>query len=89
MDKEMGGAFPTDKLDRSNYASWDYNIHQFVLGHGYMSTIHGENETMSDSAHKDFSICGEAANRILCCLASFLQGQMLGYILDTKTSKEA
>ena len=50
----MGGVLPTEKLDRRNYASWEYKMHQYLPGHGYWSYIHGENEVAPKSAHKDF-----------------------------------
>ena len=54
MDRGMGGALPTEKLDRSNYASWEYKMHHYLLGHGYWSYIHGENEVVPEPTHKDF-----------------------------------
>ena len=52
----MGGALPTEKLDRNNYTSWEYKMHQYLLGHGYWSYIHGENEVVLESTHKDFPV---------------------------------
>ena len=52
----MGGALPIEKLDKSNYASWEYKMHQYLLGHGYGSYIHGENEVAPESTHKDFLV---------------------------------
>ena len=55
MDRGMGSSLPTDKLDRSNYASWSYKMHQYLLGHGYWSYVEGTNDTTPESTHKDFS----------------------------------
>ena len=35
MDRGMASSLPTEKLDRSNDASWSYKMHQYLLGHGY------------------------------------------------------
>ena len=35
MDRGMASSLPTKKLDRNNYASWSYKMHQYLLGHGY------------------------------------------------------
>ena len=32
MKAQMGRAFPTEKLDRSNIASWKYKMHQYLVG---------------------------------------------------------
>ena len=50
----MGGALPTEKLDRSKYAYWEYKMNQYLLGHGYWSYIHGENEVAPKLTHTDF-----------------------------------
>ena len=34
MDRGMASSLPVEKLDRSNYASWSYKVHQYLLGHG-------------------------------------------------------
>ena len=39
MDRGMVGALPTEKLGRSNYATWEYKIHRYLLRHGYWSYI--------------------------------------------------
>ena len=80
MDRGMGGALPIKKLDRSNYASWEYKMHQYVFGHGYFSYIHGENEVAPKSAHKDFPVWEQATSRVLHCLVSCVHDKMLGYI---------
>ena len=33
----MASSLPTEKLDRTNYASWSYKMHQYLLGHNYWS----------------------------------------------------
>ena len=44
MDRSMASSFPTEKLDRNNYASWSYKMHQYLLGHGYWSYVDGAND---------------------------------------------
>ena len=55
MDREMRSSLPTEKLDRRNYESWSYKMHQYLLGHGYWSYVEGDNDATPNSTHKDFS----------------------------------
>ena len=34
----MGNSLPTEKLHRNNFASWEYKMHQYLVGQGYWST---------------------------------------------------
>ena len=54
MDRGMASALPTEKLDRNNYASWSYKMHQYLLGHEYWSYVDGANHTAPDSTNRDF-----------------------------------
>ena len=83
----MGSSLPTEKLERGNYASWQYKMDQYLLGHGYQSYIEGVNEVAPEAMHKDFSTWEMAASRVLYSLASCVHDQMLGYIRDAKTLK--
>ena len=47
------------------------------------------NEVAPDSAYNDFPAWEQGASNVLYCLASCVQYQMLGYIRDEKTVKEA
>ena len=49
MDKAMGSSVPTEKLERINYASWVYKMHQYLVGHGYWSYIKGPRCKQSSS----------------------------------------
>ena len=89
MGRNMSSSFPIEKLDRSNYASYFYKIHQYLLGHGYWSYVEGANEIAPDLSHKDFLRWEQAASRVLYFLASCVHGQLLGYIQDVKMPKEA
>ena len=37
----MGSSFPMDKLDHNKYTSWEYKMHQYLVGQGYWSYIKG------------------------------------------------
>ena len=85
----MGSSLPTEKLDRSNYTSWSYKMHQYLLGHGYWSYVEGANDATPDSTHMDFLAREQSASRVLYCFASSISDQRLSYIRDAKTPKEA
>ena len=67
MDRGMASSLPTEKLDRSNYASWSYKMHQYLLGHGYWSFVEGTNEVAPEPSHKDFQVWEQGASRVLYC----------------------
>ena len=48
----MASSLPTEKLDRNNYASWSYKMHQYLLGHGYWSYIEGANHAAPESTQR-------------------------------------
>jgi hypothetical protein len=89
MNKQMGNSLSTEKLERGNYVAWEYKMHQYLLGQGYWNYVEGVNEAAREPTHKDFSAWQQAASRVLYCLASCVHDQMLGYIKDAKTPKEA
>jgi hypothetical protein len=89
MNKKMGNSLPTEKLERGNYVVWEYKMHQYLLGQGYWNYVEGANEAAPDPTHKDFSAWQQVASRVLYCLASCVHDQILGYIKDAKTPKEA
>ena len=64
-------------------------MHQYLLGHGYWRYVEGANVASPDSAHKYFPAWERGASRVLYYLASCVQDQMLNYIRDAKTPKEA
>ena len=39
MNTQMGSALPSEKLDRNNFASWEYKMHPYLVGQGYWSYI--------------------------------------------------
>ena len=42
----MAGSLPIEKLNRNNYASWSYKMHQYLFGQGYWSYVEGANEVV-------------------------------------------
>ena len=54
MNKRMGSSLRIEKLDRSNYASWAYKMHQYLLGHGYWRYVEGANDASLEPTHRDF-----------------------------------
>ena len=87
MDRGMASSLPTEKLDRSNYASWSYKMHQSLLGHGYCRYVDGANDATPESTHRDFLAWEQAANRVLytCCMRE----RIFNYIRDARTTKDA
>ena len=59
----MGSALPTEKLDRTNYTSWEYKMHQYLVGQGYWSYIQGAHENQPDSTHANYPAWEQAASR--------------------------
>ena len=87
MDRSMASSLPTEKLDRNNYASWSYKMHQYLLGHGYWSYVKGANDVAPESTHRDFPAWEQSASRILYCFESCVGEQLLSYVCDAKTPK--
>ena len=40
----MASSLLTEKLDGSNYASWSYKLHEYLLGYGYSSYVDRAND---------------------------------------------
>ena len=85
----MGSALPTEKLDRTNYMSWEYKMHQYLVGQGYWSYIQGAHENQPDSTHANYPAWEQATSSVMYCLALCVHDHMLGYIRDSKTPNEA
>ena len=89
MDRNITSSLPTEKLDRSNYVSCSYKMHQYLLGPNYQSYVEGANVAALESTHKEFLVLEQGVSRVLYYLASCVHDQMLDYIKDAKTPKEA
>ena len=61
-DRAMGSSLPIEKLNRSNYVSWAYKMHQYVLRHGYWSYVEEANEVPLEPAHRDFPTWEQVAS---------------------------
>ena len=48
----MASSLLTEKLDRNNYASWSYKMHQYLLRHSYWSYVEGANDTAPELTHR-------------------------------------
>ena len=72
-----------------NFASWEYKVHQYLVGEGYWTYIEGAHETQTNPTHADYPSWEQVASRVLYCLASCVHDHMMGYIREAKTPKEA
>ena len=89
MDRCMASSLPTEKLDRTNYASWSYKMHRYLLKHGYWSYVDGANDVVPDATHRDLLASEQVASRVMYCFVSSVSDQLLSHIRDAKTPKEA
>ena len=62
MNTQMGSALPSEKLDRNNFASWEYNMHQYLVGQGYWGYIKGAQENRPDPKDVDYGTWEQAAS---------------------------
>ena len=81
MNTKMGSALPNEKLDRNNFASWEYKMHQYLVGQGYWSYIKGAHVDQPGLKTPEYAIREQAASRV--------HDHMLSHIRDTKTPQEA
>jgi hypothetical protein len=89
MDRGVGSFLPTEKLDRTNYASWSYKMHQYLLGHGYWSHVDGANDTAPDPTDADYPAWEKLASTVMYFFTSCVGEQLLSYIRDAATPKVA
>jgi hypothetical protein len=89
MDRGVGSFLPTEKLDKTNYASWSYKMHQYLLGHGYWSYVDGAHDTAPDPTDAGFAAWEKSASKVMYCFASCVGEQLLCYIRDAGTPKAA
>ena len=83
----MGSALPSEKLDRNNFASWEYKMHQYLVGQGYWSYIEGAHIDQPIKTAPQYATWVQAASRVMYCLATCVHDHMLGYIRYTKFSR--
>jgi hypothetical protein len=89
MDKRVGSFLPTEKLDRTNYASWSYKMDQYLFGHGYWSYVDGANDTAPNPTDADNPVWEKLESRVLYYFASCVRDQLLSYVRDATTPKAA
>mgnify|MGYP006970522917 CR=1 FL=1 len=56
MNTQMGSLFPTEKLDRNNFASWVYKMNQYLVKQGYWGYIDGAQAIKPNQIDKDYQI---------------------------------
>ena len=69
MNTQMESALPTEKLDRNNFAAWEYKMYQYFVSQSYWSYIEGAQENQPNLAHADHPTWEQTASHILYCLA--------------------
>ena len=89
MNTQMGSALPSEKLDRNNFASWEYKMHQYLVRQGYWSYIKGAHKDQPGLTAPEYATWEQAASRVMYCLATCVHDHMLDYIREAKTPKEA
>ena len=85
----MGNSLPSEKLDRNNFAFWEYKMHKYLFGQGYWSYIKGAQENKPAPKDADYSIWQQAVSRVMYCFATGVNEHLLGYIREAKKPKEA
>ena len=70
MNTHMGSVLLVEKVERSNFASWEYKMHQYLVSQGYLSYVEGGQENQPNSAHIDYPAWEQAASCMLYCVAS-------------------
>ena len=70
MNTQMGIRLPNEKLDRNNFACWEYKMHQYLVGQGYWSYIEGAQESQPTPAHTDYLVREQETSRVLYYLES-------------------
>mgnify|MGYP002775871015 FL=1 len=85
MNTQMGSSLPSEKLDRSNYSSWEYKMNQYLVGQGYWSYINGAQENKPEITNANYPTWEQGASRVMYCLATCVHDHMLSHIRDAKT----
>ena len=68
--------------------SWEYKMHQYLVGQGYWSYVEGVHKNQPNPAHANHPTWEQAVSRVLYCLGSCIHDHTPGYIRDVKTPKE-
>ena len=70
IDMKIGSSLPSEKLDCTNFASYKYKMHRYLVRQGYWSYIEGAQESQPNPTHVDYLVWEKATSRVLYCLAS-------------------
>ena len=85
----MGSSLPSEKLDQSNYSSWEYTMTQYLIDQDNESYINCAQENRHDSKNANYPTWEQATSRVIYCLVTCVHDHMLSHIRDAKTPKEA
>ena len=89
MNTQMGSSLPSEKLDQSNYSSWEYKMNQYLVGQDYWSYITGALENKPEITNGNYLVWEQGASPVMYCLEKYVHDHMLSHIRDAKTPKEA
>ena len=89
MNTEMGSSLLSEKLDQSNYSSWEYKMNQYLVGQRYWTYINDGQENKPEITNANYPTWEQGANRVMYFLATCVHDHMLSHIRDAKTPKEA
>ena len=66
MNTQTGSALRSEKLDRNNFASWEYKMHKYLVGQGYWSYIEGAHIDQPIETAPQYATWVQAASRKPC-----------------------
>ena len=86
----MASSLPREKLDRTNYASWSYKMHQYLLGHGYWSYVEGANDAAPEPTQRlpNVGAIGEQGFILLCIMCGRTTVELCSGCADAKGAWE-
>ena len=88
MNTQMSNSLHSEKLDHNNFSSWEYKMHQYLVGQGYWSYIKGALETKYDITNVDYPTWQQGPNWVIYCLATCVYDHMLSHIRDRRRLKK-
>ena len=87
MNNQMGSALPNEKLDRNNFASWEYKMHQDLVRQGYWTYIKGAHEEQPGLTTPEYATWQQDTSRILYYLTTCVHDHMLSHIRRCKDTQ--
>ena len=89
MNTQMGSSLASEKLDQSNYSSWEYKMNQYLVGQGYRTYINNAQENKPEITNANYPTWEQGVSRVMYCLTTCVHDHMLSHIRDAKMPKEA